>query len=84
MEVVVGEALGHVRLGDACRRLELAQVEDELVRAQALLAGEEHLVGAREARGHVVGVEDGHLREEETGWLVGGVIDTILILYIYI
>ena len=44
MEVVVGEALGHVRLGDARARLEIAKVENELVRAQAVAPGVQDLL----------------------------------------
>jgi len=47
VEVVVGQSLGDVALGDAGARLELAQVEDELVRAQPGLARVEHLVVVR-------------------------------------
>ena len=47
VEVVVGQPLRHVALGDAGARLELSQVQDELVRAQAGLARVEHLVVVR-------------------------------------
>mmetsp|Transcript_6043 Transcript_6043/g.15477 ORF Transcript_6043/g.15477 Transcript_6043/m.15477 type:complete len:216 (-) Transcript_6043:2368-3015(-) len=62
VEAIVSQALGDVRLANACLRLDLAEVEDELVRAQAVLARVEHVVVAREALGHVVRVEDGNLR----------------------
>mmetsp|Transcript_19985 Transcript_19985/g.64911 ORF Transcript_19985/g.64911 Transcript_19985/m.64911 type:complete len:484 (-) Transcript_19985:1651-3102(-) len=62
VEVVVGQPLGHVGLGDPGRRLEAPQVQNKLVRAHARLACEENLVVSRQACRHVVCVEDGHLR----------------------
>mmetsp|Transcript_33392 Transcript_33392/g.78103 ORF Transcript_33392/g.78103 Transcript_33392/m.78103 type:complete len:520 (-) Transcript_33392:742-2301(-) len=62
VEVVVGEPLGNVGLGHARTPLEFPQVEDELVCAEARLARVQHLVVAREPRGHVIGVEDGDRR----------------------
>ncbi|ENO95722.1 putative metal-dependent RNase [Thauera phenylacetica B4P] len=58
MEAEVHQALGHVVDADAGAVLERTQVEDALVRDQAVLAAVEHRVVRLEALGDVVGVED--------------------------
>ncbi|GJC97616.1 putative metal-dependent RNase [Colletotrichum higginsianum] len=64
VEAVVLEALGDIDRLDARRRAERPRVEDELVRAPAVLVGVEDLVVRLEAREDVVGVEDGRLGRE--------------------
>eukprot|EP00955_Chlamydomonas_euryale_P024570 258863-Chlamydomonas_euryale.AAC.3 len=59
VEAVVDEALGDVLDLDAGCVLDRADVEDELVRARAVLAGEKHRVVVFETRHHVVCLEDG-------------------------
>lgn len=59
VEAVVDEALGNVLGLDVSGVLERAQVDDELVRAGAVVARVQHLVGVLQPRRHVVGVQDG-------------------------
>jgi hypothetical protein len=59
VEAVVLQALGDVNGLDAGRLLEGAGVDDELVRAAALVVGVEDGVVVLEARQEVVGVEEG-------------------------
>ena len=61
MKAVIHQPLGHVLDGDA---LELAQVEDALVRDQIAVALVEHREILLEPLGDVVGVED-----RELAWL---------------
>ena len=56
------QALGHVLLNDAGAGLEGAEVDDELVRAQAFSSAVEHVEVPVQLGGHVVGVQDGQLK----------------------
>mmetsp|Transcript_27393 Transcript_27393/g.68598 ORF Transcript_27393/g.68598 Transcript_27393/m.68598 type:complete len:316 (+) Transcript_27393:598-1545(+) len=58
VEPVVHQTLRHVLRLHTADVLEGAQVDDELVRARAVLPAEQHRVVVLEALGHVVGVED--------------------------
>ena len=59
VEAIVNQALGHVLGLNVGGIFERAQVDDELVRAGAVLAAVQHLVVVLQPSRHVVGVQDG-------------------------
>ena len=61
VEAVVVETLGNVDGLNTVLLFKVADVEDKLVRAHAILVGVENLVVVLKALAHVVGVEDGRL-----------------------
>src|SRR5450830_102111 len=62
METEVDQALGNVIDADAAAVLQWTQVEDALVRHQAVAAAVEHRVVLLQSPGDVVGIEDRQLR----------------------
>ncbi len=69
VEAEVHQALGHVFVADAGLVLQWTQVDDALVRDQAVVAGVQHRVVRGQAARDVVGVEDRHFggRSEACG-----------------
>mmetsp|Transcript_2617 Transcript_2617/g.7893 ORF Transcript_2617/g.7893 Transcript_2617/m.7893 type:complete len:987 (-) Transcript_2617:315-3275(-) len=62
VEAIVDEPLGDILGLNSGRRRDGANVDDELVGARAVLSPEEDRVVVLEPLGHVVGIENGHLR----------------------
>nr|GEU28245.1 hypothetical protein [Tanacetum cinerariifolium] len=61
METEVHQALGHILVGDAGGVLQRTQVDDALVRHQAVVARVQHRIVRRQAAGDIVGAQDGVL-----------------------